>query len=217
MKDFLRKVSIDSIVSVLNEKNYIFFENGKYNLNIIAVRDSDNFTNKFDDYLFVIYRDEWNQFRMISLPWTTLAGTRGFGGEQNPLTGSQTGTGVDGVAIIVEGQYIATYKFINSYWGWLSYPYFQQIADMKYYRDNDKDYKIDRGTIYEGNYFTHLHRMSNKDVKSLWVNYDFSAWSQGCNGSPRPEFSKLVEVTKQSVKIWGDVFSYTLLHKQDFK
>ena len=57
----------------LEKKGYAFFDKDKaYNLNIIGVRKNDKFTNKFDDKIVLIYRDDykvWNfhEFRIFDI------------------------------------------------------------------------------------------------------------------------------------------------------
>ena len=143
----MKNRTIEQIKAVMLKKGHKFFENGDYNLNIIAVRENNVFENTFSDTLYIIFKKA-GVWQNIVLPWTTLAGTLGVGGEKNPLTGTQTGTGVDGVAIIAEGQYLGVYQFIDSYKGFLKYPYFAQIKNMHYYRDNDKNGIITKGMLY---------------------------------------------------------------------
>ena len=207
--------TIEQIKAVMLKKGHKFFGGGDYNLNLIAVRENDTFENTFSDTLYCIYKKA-GTWQMLTLNWTTLAGTLGIGGEKNPLTGAQTGTGVDGVAVIAEGQYLGAYQFLDTYRGFLSYPYFTQIKNISYYRDNDKNGIITRGKLYVGNYGTFLHRMSNNGVVSGYVNFDWASWSQGCNGAPEPEFRKLVDVARQAVIFWGDKFSYSVIHANDF-
>lgn len=206
---------IEQLREVCKKKGYAFFERGDYNLNLIGVRENDAFENTFSDTLYCAYKEK-GVWKLITIKWTTLAGTLGIGGEKNPLTGAQTGTGVDGVAVILEGQYRRVYRFIDTYNGWLWYPYFDQIANMKYLRDNDKDGLISRkGKVYEGNYKTNMHRMSNNGVESNQVNFWNVGWSQGCQGAPEPDFRKLLFAVREAVKRFGNVFSYTLLHRND--
>ncbi len=213
--DKTQLATIAQLKAICLKKGYAFFENGDYNLNMIAIRENDEFENTFSDTLHIAYKVN-NVWELLTTKWTTLAGTLGVGGEKNPLTASQTGTGVSGTAVIVEGQYRSVYQFIDSYTGWLWYPYFNQIKPMKYYRDNDKDGKITRTTIHEGNYATNMHRMSNNGVESNQVNFWNVGWSQGCMGNPEPQFRLILPAVREAVKRYGDKFTMTLLHRKDF-
>lgn len=88
-----------------------------------AITKDSIFDNGFTDEVRIIYKEK-NTWKVYQSKWTTLAGTKGFGGEQAPLTGVQTGTGVSGVAIIIPSQYRRVFKFVDNYWQWLAYPYF---------------------------------------------------------------------------------------------
>ena len=189
---------------------YVFFEQGDYNLNIHAIRTDDVFDNRFSDCLRILYK-EAGIWQVFESKWTTLAGTKGFGGEQSPLTGAQTGTGVSGVAVIVPNQYRRVYKFVDNYWQWLAYPFFQQVGNMQYWRDNDKNGIITKGRVYTGNYATNLHRMGNNRVEKEQVNSEIEYWSQGCNGSPEPQFKGILPIVRKAiVACKSDLFSYAL-------
>lgn len=202
--------------AVLKKKGYAFFESGEFNLNIIAIREDDKFENKFSDTLHIVYK-VFGKWRVLTLPWTTLAGTLGFGGEQNPLTASQTGTGVSGTAIILEGQYRGAFKWVENGWQYPFLQYFKQVKPLKYLRDNDRNGIITRdGKIYEGDYQTHIHAMSPEGMDQDYVNYDWSPWSQGCQGNPSYYFNKLKPIVRNAIALWGDRFTYTLIHRKDF-
>jgi hypothetical protein len=190
-------------------QNYVFFETGEDNLNIHAIRNDQFFDNGFTDQLRIIYRRN-GQWQVFESKFTTLAGTKGHGGEQRPLTGAETGTGVSGVAIIIPSQYRRVYKFVDNYWQWLAYPFFQQIDNMLYWRDNNRNGVVDKGKIYTGNYGTNLHRMGNNNQEKDWVNSETEWWSQGCHGAPEPQFRGILPIVRRAVPKYGDVFSYTL-------
>jgi hypothetical protein len=191
--------------------DYPFFERGDFNLNLHAIRKQSpngvDFSNTFDDELRLSYKEN-GVWKLVRTKWTTLAGTLGQGGALNPLTGVQTGTGVDGVAVIKSGFYKSVFRFVDSYTGFLWYPYFDQVGNLDYYRDNDKDLKITKGKTYTANFKTLLHRMSNNNIESDIVNRWDVAWSQGCNGAPEPQFRQLLHPTRQAVKLFANLFSY---------
>jgi len=49
---------ISPFKDLFEKKNYSWFENGSYNLNIFSIRCNKNVTNLFDDYLFCIFKDD---------------------------------------------------------------------------------------------------------------------------------------------------------------
>lgn len=221
-------MTYDQLRTAVKNKGYTFFDNS---VNLIGVRTDDVFDNQFSDFLHVAYTDyATNQKKVLTLPWTTLAGTLGKGGVYKPLTvgGTNVKTNkwevVTGVAVLVEGQYRGAYKFIDDYVTWLSYPFFNQVGDVLVYRDGTINDIIDRGgsVIHKGKFGVNIHRMSNNGTVSKFVNFAESqyapngvTWSQGCQGSPEPEFKKLLPIVRQDVKRNGNIFSYTLLHQRD--
>jgi len=210
------KYNVKQIKEVYLKKGYKFFENGDFNLNLIAIRNKNVFTNQFDDDFLIVYK-ELGVWKIFQIEWTTVAGTLGKGGALNPLSGTETGTGVSGTAVILEGQYLKAFKWVENDWIYPFVKYFKQIGNLKYVRDNNRDFKIDTNTrIYIGNYKTHLHAMSPKGVLSKFVNYYFSAWSQGCMGAPEPSFKNIEPIVKKAIAIWGNSFSLTVLNKNDF-
>jgi hypothetical protein len=205
---------INSLRATCQKLGYRFFEDGDYNLNLIAVREDDRFDNRFSDKLYIAYK-VGGIWKLETLEWTTLAGTLGFGGEQNPLTGAQTGTDLDGVAVMKEGQYRSAFKLVRNGWSYPFIKYIQQIREITYWRDNNRNGRIDRDTarMRIGNYATHIHAMSPPSVNSEFVNYWGGVWSQGCQGAPEPTFAKLFALCEEASKTWGNVFTYTLLHR----
>jgi hypothetical protein len=206
--------SVEGIKSVIASKGYEFYEEeGK--LNLIAVRMSDSFDNKFSDKLFAIQKTK-NGNTFLEIPWNAKASVYGHGGVKDPLTKLETKSPADGVAVIVEGQYKDVYQFVNSYKDFLNYPHLEQVKAMNYYRDNDKDMTIDRETIYKDDYDTHLHIMSNPGYKMDNLGIGGMAWSQGCHGAAEPEFKKLLPLFETHTKYKHGNIGYTLLHKNDF-
>ena len=56
----------------------------------------------------------------------------------------------------------------------------RQIAPLKYYRDNNRNSKIDeKGIIYEGNYSTNVHANSYTRKKGI-ISWLIGRWSVGC-------------------------------------
>lgn len=199
-------------------KGHDFFDNS---VNLIGVRKDNFFDNGFTDSLYIPYTDhKTGEKKLEVLPWTTLAGSLGRGGALDPLTvgGVNIKTGkwevVTGVAVLKAGQYKGAYEFRDSYFGWLSYPYFYQAKEVLVYRDGNKDKIFDRDPsvpIHRGHFGINIHRMSNNGVKQGFVNAPGVSWSQGCQGAIEPEFKKLLNVVRKDVPKFGKFFTYTLI------
>ena len=200
---------------VLEDKNYVFFDNGDYNLNFIWVRNDYHATNHFTDTLFIAYRVNGEE-QVLELKCTTKPGLRGS--LLNPITVE----GVTGTDIIQPGQYRGTWKFIDSYTAFSSYPFFMQIKPINYWRDGDKDLEIDhqpgvdnaveRDGKIDG---TQWHRMTNVGDKRKIEDFEINNWSLGCLGCPIIEWDTVLELTRTAVKNWGSVFTGTIINSTD--
>lgn len=189
------------------KKGYKFFDTGDYNLNIIFERTNDVITNFFTDKLYIAYRKNGiEQVREFNA--TTKPGI--IGSIDSPVTVD----GYTGTAIIVPNQYTSAFQFINSYEEFTEYPYFRLKGKLDYYRDGNKDLKVDKSVIVKGkNYKTHFHRMSKKGVTGKPVNN----WSLGCIGVEEPNMKAIIPIVEESVKLYGDIFTITILETIDFK
>lgn len=188
--------------TICKEKGYAFFENGDYNLNIIAVRNDDLFDNRFTDTLYVAYKVK-GVWQLLVIDWTTMPGT--YGGVYNPINV----LGITGTAVLKEAQYRGAYQFINDSNNVYGAPYFQQVRLVTVYRDGDKDENFDRDMPQQTGLFgIMLHAMGNGDF--------INNWSTGCQGSKWSNFMEFVKIVRVAVSIYGPIFTYTLLHKNDF-
>ncbi|MEM6685197.1 MAG: hypothetical protein AAF617_05320, partial [Bacteroidota bacterium] len=69
------RFSSAQIKEVMNDKEYAFFDKNKqYNLNIIGVRSNNTIANAFDDWLYLIFRDESLEEKIYEFPITTDPG-----------------------------------------------------------------------------------------------------------------------------------------------
>jgi len=184
--------------------------NGPYSLNFIWERTSFEATNKFTDFLHVCYKDVNGFEQIITLPATTKPGLKGS------LLEPITVEGIRGTAIIESPQQVlGGWEFKDTFKEFSSYPYFRQIGKVNYWRDGNKDTIIDKINRQIAKIFgTHWHRMSqNNTYGSGLVNN----WSLGCMGCPEPEFKKILEITRKSVKMYGTKFTGTIIESKHIK
>lgn len=183
--------------SLFKKRNYAYFKNGSFNLNIIGIRTTktDKITNEFDDALVVIYTTEDGKEIRYCYPITTDPGRAYM---KNPLSNK-------GTAILVPGQYRASWK-IGMHQG--KYRALTQHKPVKVYRDGNKNdvYNFDPKTIEEGIFGINIHKAGAASVQ-------VDKWSAGCqvfaNTVDFNHFMKLCD--KQVEKGYGKLFTYTLL------
>lgn len=150
----------DYVKSVYEKMQYVFFDSGKFNLNIFAIRSNNKVANKFDDFVCVAYKDEIGKKTVKVYNATTDPGTYYL---ENPLN-------VEGTAIVVPGQYLKSHT-LGLHKG--KYEALVQRGIIKVYRDNNKDNILDCDplTIRSGSgYGINIHRATaNKGGKSTLV------------------------------------------------
>ena len=197
----------ENIKSYFAVKDYKFFDtpDKRLNLNIIGVRRDNQGSNTFDDFLLLMYRkgDE-----MVSHRWqaTTDPGKYWLMNPMNPK----------GTAVLVPGQYRGTWKLGKHQ---NSYEALVQRKPVKVWRDNTKDEVIDyesfktSNPVDEGFFGINIHR-SNPYTESYVVN----KWSAGCQVFKRvQDFTVFLAACRESAKIYGNSFTYTLIDEKDLR
>lgn len=190
--------SLDQIESALKLKNYIFFDGGDYDVNIVGVRNvnfNNKVTNKFDDEIHLIYRVGSKWYNKI-YPITTDPGTYYM---NKPLDSK-------GTVILVPKQYRKSYALgyhLNKYKALV------QVGYVEVYRDNNKDDVYDFVGNYSGMYGINIHK-AGIDSSSI------DNWSSGCQVFKRQtDFNDFIKILEKSAEIWGNKFTYTLLTSKD--
>ena len=194
-----------NIMSLMKAKGYAFFDGAdkKLNLNLIGVRRDNQGTNEFDDFMLVLYREEELMIqKRYSI--TTDPGKYWLENPMNPK----------GTAILVPGQYRSTWQ-LGKHQG--KYEALVQRKPVKVYRDNNKDEIIDYNSMAlmldEGYFGINIHR-SNPYDQSYLVN----RWSAGCQVFKKIEdYNNFMELCKESAKIYGTRFTYTLITEKELR
>lgn len=186
---------------LFKKKGYAFFTKGEYNLNIIGVRSENlnKITNKFDDYLVLIYNTRCKGHICI-YPITTEPGIYYMNKPMNPK----------GSAILVPGQYRGCWK-IGKHKG--KYDALVQCKPIKVYRDNIRNqvYDLSPEKIDEGLFGINIHKSS--DYRSPKYVDQFSA---GCQVFQNVgDFNKFIALCKKQRDNFGNSFTYTLLNERE--
>jgi hypothetical protein len=173
-----------------------------YRLWLFGIRSPNREANAFDDTLGCVWFDREGQCHVEYWPGTTDPGIYWME-NYNPDR-------VSGAAILVEGQYLNTYK-IDLHGG--SYEALcQRNTKVRVYRDSNRDkfHDLDPETIREGWYGINLHAATRRQGgESTQVN----KWSAGCQvHATQVGFARMMELAHLQVKETGlTAFTYTLL------
>lgn len=195
------QLQIELIKKVLAKKNYLFFENGQFNLNLIGIRTKGTTAGKYDDYMVAIYKDKTDKWILKHWNFTTDAGTHWL---KNPMNRK-------GTALLVPNQYRSTWT-IGLHQG--KYKALTQLKPVKVYRDNDKDLILDFDpkTIDEGMFGINIHRSN-----PLTASKNNEKWSAGCQVFSDPnDFKEFLLLVDESARRYGNSFTYTLITENDF-
>ena len=188
----------EQIEAAVKAKGYKYFENGDYNMNVIGIRNSgtgNKVTDLFDDWLTLSFKIDgvW-QFYIWNA--TTDPG-------KAPMLKGNNGTGT---ARVVPGQYPGSHM-IRLHQG--KYEALRQKANIKVYRDANKDEIYDESKITEGIYGINIHK-AGQDSNLV------STWSEGCQVFKRvKDFNVFMQLCKKAAKLQGNSFTYTLIESKD--
>lgn len=196
--------SFSDLYKAMKKSNYEIFENDKkeYNLNIVGFRSGDQTPNTFNDrfYMFWKYKGCWNNY---SMDITTDPGLYYL---ENPIN-------VNGTAILKAGQYPKCWEF-GLHQG--KYEALCQVGFMTVIRDADRNSAFDFNGKEDTNrnFGINFHRATRhvgKESKQV------DKWSAGCQVVPSyDEYMIAMRIVKESKKIWGPRFTYTLLDENNF-
>lgn len=188
---------------LFKKKGYAYFTKGAYNLNIIGVRSNNNnkVTNKYDDYLVLIWNTPTGQTRRQLYSITTEPGL--YYMNKNLLNPK-------GTAILVPGQYRGCWQ-IGKHKG--KYFALCQKKPVKVYRDGNHDevYDLKPETIETGIFGINIHR---SDELKVCVNVN--AWSAGCQVFQYSSgFKSFMQYCEKQKELYGNSFTYTLINEED--
>lgn len=189
------------IIEQAKALGYVVFD-GEMDLNLIGVRSSRIVPNKFNDKMYIVYK-QGGQWREHCFPITTLAGSYWLRNPSRAL----------GTAVVVHDRQYRSVWSIGLHRG--QYEALVQTGEISVWRDGNKDDKVDYGgEEYDGYYGINCHR-SNRNHQSSSVD----KWSAGCQVFANPShFHAFMSLCKAQVDAGlGDKFSYTLIHEDSLK
>tara|TARA_R110002020_G_scaffold37239_17_gene112594 strand:+ start:28059 stop:28679 length:621 start_codon:yes stop_codon:yes gene_type:complete len=202
IKGWHASVIADKIKSIFDEKGYAFFDGKRsWNVNIIGIRNSNAKANKFDDIMFVVYRNGRKNWEVKSYQITTDPGTYWL---KKPMN-------VNGTAIVVPGQYRSIYK-VGRHRG-LYEALVQTGGRISVYRDSNKDeiLDMDPDSAISGYYGINVHKAGSESTS-------VDKWSAGCQVFARSsEFNDFMKLIKKSTGSYGETLSYTLITEDDWR
>lgn len=183
--------------AVLNA-GFAWFDQGKYNLNLVGVRSAEASANTFNDKLYCIFNSGSGSCS-FEFVFTADPGTHWRLNPMNDL----------GVAVLPRGQHRGLFK-LGKHQG--KYDALVQRREVAVLRDNNLDDVINfDGVLDTGWHGINLHRAVEVGVSEV-----VGQWSAGCQVvASSLDFDLLLSVCKKAASIWGNAFTYTLLDERD--
>ena len=194
---------VEYLQTQFDRLGYAFFTSGDYNLNILGIRNSSGNAAKFDDCILVAHKED-SRWCVYSYVATTEPGTSIL---RRPIVSG-------GTAILVPGQYRSTYK-IDTHGGKRKYTALcQRGGEVQIWRDDNKDSEPDCvGPMHEGWYGINIHRHWGPDEREYT-----GGVSAGCQVfQDSKDFYEFMELCNKSADAYGNSFTYTLIHQDDFE
>ena len=189
--------------SIINKKGYAFFDKSRYNLNIVGVRNSSHNPEKFDDSLLTIYKNNENEWEVLSYEITTEPGPSILRKPINP----------DGTAILVPDQYRGVYQIGTHGGSYRHIALVQRNGKVKVYRDTNKNSTVEIASesIQDGMFGINIHRHAAPNEKEY-----VRGSSAGCQVFKNSlDFADFMETCNKAADIFGNSFTYTLIEEED--
>jgi len=199
--DIKKKVNIKGLIRQLKKRGYVVYEE-PFKLNIVGVRADSTIPNKFDDVIFVFYKDDKNQWIGKAYPATTDTGTYWL---KNPMH-------QEGSALLKEGQYVDTYSRGLHRGQYMALT--QQLKPVTVYRDYNRDALLDfaNGKEMTGMFGINIHRANQTGTTKTVDKY-----SAGCQVFQNADdYNSFMEMTKKHAELYGNKFTYTLIDERAF-
>ena len=207
----LGKLKINRILGMMRSKKYVIYKD-PYKLNIIGVRNANTQYDKFDDTMYVIWKDDNNKWEGKEYAITTDPSTKYLnrGGYNNSTSGT---------AILPNGQYIDKWTIRGH--GTTGYTALGQRRDADgkicVYRDYDRDSTLTFNVEDKscGNYGINIHRAKKGGADDGQGNTEkIGSYSAGCQVFQNYYcFQEFMEMAKKQRDLYGNLFSYTLFDK----
>lgn len=209
----MKEYTIKELFNTLDSLDYTKFEDGYYNVNIIAVRNNNTKSDSWDDHLYVIYRAEDSKMRKLFIDNITTDP-----GLTELVSPSFRAAQIGGTAAIKEGQYRGAYR-LGYHRNNRLHPALIQVRPVTIYRDKDRDDELDylqggEVAISKGLFGVNIH-----STRPGWDKERVYNWSAGCIvAKDFQDFQdRFISVCRKATHYWGNGFTLTLLTQEQIE
>lgn len=203
----LGRLKIGRILGMMRSKKYVVYKR-PFELNIIGIRNANTQYDKFDDTMYVIWKNDSDKWEGKEYKITTDPSSKYL------LKGGYTSG--KGTAILPNGQYLDKWTIRGH--GVTGYTALGQRRDADgkicVYRDYNRDttltFNVEDKTC--GNYGINIHRAKKGGADDGEGNtLKIGSYSAGCQVFQNYYcFQEFMEMAKKQRDLYGNLFSYTL-------
>lgn len=185
------------ILKLILNSGFRIFER-PYELNIVGLRSRKSRPKKFDDWIYVFYKDHFGKWIYHEFKATTDPGRYYL---NNPLL-------PNGTAALIEGQYINSYS-IGLHKG--SQKALIQVKPVTIVRDTDRNNKLSfKGEIQTGLFGINIHRALSSGSTQF-----IDRFSAGCQVFQNADdFEYFLDLCEKHRSLYSNQFTYTLIDKR---
>jgi hypothetical protein len=183
------------IINIIRHQGFVLYDK-PYQLNIVGIRSLENKSNRFDDALYVLFKNNKHQWESYKYTITTDPGTYWL---LHPMQ-------VDGTGILKQGQYVDAYQ-IGLHKG--QYKALVQRKPVTVIRDYDRNAILD---FYNGRESTGLFGINIHRSSIYGITKTVGKWSAGCQVFEKNEdFIHFMSLCDTHSRLYGNHFTYTLI------
>ena len=192
------------ILQRVKSAGFKVFDNGRWDVNLVAIRSKDRTAGAYDDLICIAAREYVNGPRVCRYyPCTVDPGAEWE---------ARGGMRPEGVAVVANGQHRGAYSIgIHRRGSKTAHEALVQTGPIAIYRDANRDGRIDMtGPRLEGQrVFCNIH-------KGGTYGQAVGLWSAGCTAIPRPWFTDFMYHIKKQIEFnpsWK-TYTYTILPEE---
>ena len=186
----------EKLIAALMAQDYRVFTR-PFELNIVGLRNDSLIPNVFNDTINVLFKDDKGNWQLHSYAATTDPGTYWLKNPLNP----------QGTAILKAGQYLNSHMIglhRNKYTALVQRNPVTVIRDVK--RDGNLDFSGKEDT---GQFGINIHR-ALQDGTTKYID----KFSAGCQVfANADDFNAFMDLCQRHKQLYGNSFTYTLLHE----
>jgi hypothetical protein len=187
---------IQKLEKTFEKLGHDFFKSGKFNVNLIGIRNNVQRTNTYNDLFLLIYR---NQYNVLTLEWFPFSADPGTYYLDHPVN-------VEGTAFLPDGQYKSTFILGKH----KSYPALVQAKPIKVLRYDQNHVLQDE--LFDATGINIHHAGDYKNFHDPTVD----RWSAGCQVLQYKEHHEhLINICQLAKNLYGKYFTYTLINEYD--